>query len=417
MTAPRTQTDAKPALPLTTTWRSFPAPLRFLTVNQFTINAGFYMLMPYLAAHLAGPLGLAGWAVGFVLGVRNLSQQGLFLLGGALADRYGRKPMIVAGCLLRTAGFVLLAVATSLPALVVASAATGFAGALFNPAVRATVADQAGDRRVEAFSVFNLFYQAGMFAGPLIGLALLAFDFRWVAAGSALLFGVLSVCQILLLPCDAKPAAGHAGVLASWREVFANRRFLAFSAAMTGTYVLSFQVYLALPLQAERAFGDAGDTATTALFAVSALTGVLAQGRLTAYARARWSPGRAIAHGAALMGAAFVPLLLSGGLAALLATTALLAAGSALAYPFEMDTVVRLSGDRLVATHYGLYNTVCGIGITVGTIGTGALWDASARAGLTALPWLLMAATGLGCAVCVAALDRSGRLRLAHSPG
>ncbi|MEW5535419.1 MFS transporter, partial [Streptomyces virginiae] len=67
--------------------RSYDRSVRLLMVNQFTINLGFYMLMPYLASHLSGPLGLAGWIVGLVLGVRNFSQQGMFLIGGTLADR------------------------------------------------------------------------------------------------------------------------------------------------------------------------------------------------------------------------------------------------------------------------------------------------------------------------------------------
>ncbi len=116
--------------------RSFDRPVQLLLVNQLTINLGFYMLMPFLAQHLAGSLGLAAWAVGLVLGVRNFSQQGMFLLGGALADRFGFKPLIVAGCTLRTVGFAALAVVVdTLPALIAASAATSFAGALFNPAV------------------------------------------------------------------------------------------------------------------------------------------------------------------------------------------------------------------------------------------------------------------------------------------
>ena len=115
-----------------TQFRSFGWPSRVLMLNQFGINLGFYMLMPYLAGYLAGPLGLAGWAVGLVLGVRNFSQQGMFIVGGTLADRLGYKPLIVAGCLLRTAAFGLLAVAQSLPALLIASAATGFALSLIH---------------------------------------------------------------------------------------------------------------------------------------------------------------------------------------------------------------------------------------------------------------------------------------------
>ncbi|NUS43586.1 MAG: MFS transporter, partial [Mycobacteriaceae bacterium] len=158
-------------------FRTFDRPARMLMVNQFAINLGFYLLMPYLAGYLSGTVGLAAWTVGLVLGVRNFSQQGMFLIGGTLADRLGYKPLIVAGCLLRTVGFLLLAVVQSLPALIIASAATGFAGALFNPAVRAYLAADAGERRVQAFALFNIFYQEGILAGTLLGLALLAVDF------------------------------------------------------------------------------------------------------------------------------------------------------------------------------------------------------------------------------------------------
>jgi len=162
-------------------FRSFDRPVRLLAVNQFGINLGFYMLMPYLASHLSAGLGMAAWTVGLVLGVRTLSQQSLFLLGGTLADRLGYKPMIMTGCALRVFGFSLLGVVDSLPALLLASIATGLAGALFNPAVRAYVAAESGERRTEAFAVFNVFYQAGVLAGPLVGLALITLDSGWCA--------------------------------------------------------------------------------------------------------------------------------------------------------------------------------------------------------------------------------------------
>ncbi|MEU3845009.1 MFS transporter [Streptomyces sp. NPDC028635] len=405
--------------------RSFTPCVRLLMVQQFTINTAFYMLMPYLAVHLARDLGLAAWAVGLVLGVRNFAQQGMFLLGGTLADRLGHKPVIMAGCVLRTLGFGLLGLVGSVPALVVASAATGFAGALFNPAVRAYLAQEAGERRVEAFAAFNVFYQAGMFTGPLVGLALLTADFRLVCAVAAVLFAALTVVQARMLPGrrGAAPAVS-AGVLADWRTVLANRAFLLFSAAMIGSYVLTFQVYLALPLEARRVAGDRGDAVTTALFAVSAAVAVAGQLKVTAWARARWTAPRALVAGIALTGVAFLPLLArtdtvtgqgdpfrwAGALLPLVVSVALLGLGTAVAYPFEMDTVVSLAGGRLVATHYGLYNTVSGLGITLGNLATGAVWDAAARTGHPELTWWALTATGALCAGCVALLARSGRL-------
>ncbi|MFG3014033.1 MFS transporter [Streptomyces cinerochromogenes] len=513
---------------------SFDRPARLLMVNQFAINLGFYMLMPYLADHLAHGLGLAAWAVGLVLGVRNFSQQGMFLLGGTLADRYGCKPMILTGCALRAVAFGLLAVAGSLPALVAASALTGLAGALFNPAVRAYLAADAGqERRVAAFAAFNVFYQAGILVGPLAGLALLAWDFSAVCTAAALIFGTLAVLQSRALParppadrgtepagrgsdpagrgsdasgrgsdasgrgselvrcgsgpadhdsqpagcdshpldhdsqpagcdshpldhdsqpagcdshpldqdsqpagCDSRPAdrgsepagrdsepVGHDGrpawraVAADWRSVVANRPFLLFAAAMSGSYVLSFQVYLALPLYARALFGDRTGPVTGAVFAASALAALAGQLKLTAWAQRTLTGPQAVACGLAVMGAAFLPLLprspgAPAGAVALTLCAVLLASGGALLYPFEMDTVVRLSGDRLVATYYGAYSTASGIAVSLGNLAVGALFDTGVRW----LPWAVLAATGLGCAALVARLHQAGHLRASPAP-
>ncbi|WP_326613170.1 MFS transporter [Streptomyces scopuliridis] len=419
--------------------RSYERSVQLLMVNQFTINLGFYMLMPYLAAHLSGTLGLSGLLVGLILGVRNFSQQGMFLVGGSLADRFGYKPLIVAGCVLRTAGFATLGFVDSLPALLAASAATGLAGALFNPAVRAYLAADAKERRVEAFALFNVFYQAGILLGPLVGMVLTGVDFQITCLVSAGIFALLSVVQFRALPARRtddtrrREDGARAGLRSQWRLVFSNRPFLLFSAAMIGSYVLSFQVYLALPLEVRRLGGDGefGTAAVALLFAVSGLSTILGQTRVTVWCKARVEPDHALIWGLVTMGLAFVPLLLATampvprdgvGLWLFAAvppalSALLLALGTMIAYPFEMDTIVRLSGDRLVATHYGLYNTICGVGITLGNLLTGASLDAARAAGMSALPWLCLLALGLACAGALYGLRRTGRLTAAVPEG
>ncbi|SDC23363.1 MDR family MFS transporter [Actinokineospora iranica] len=403
-------------------YRSFGAPTRLLLLNQLTINLGFYMLMPYLAVHLSGDLALAGWTVGLILGVRNFSQQGMFLIGGTLADRIGYKPLIVAGCALRTAGFALLGVADAVPALLVASAATGFAGALFNPAVRAYLAHDSGSRRVEAFALFNVFYQAGVLLGPVVGLALTAVDFRLTCLVAAAVFAVLTGLQIRALPgAQAGRAEDREPVTAVWRSVLANRPFLLFAAAMIGSSVLSFQVYLALPLEARRIAGaeTAGTVLVAAVFVVSGGLAIAGQLKVTAWFTCRLGPTRSLITGLALMGAAFLPPALTAAstpnspvlpAAALLLSAALLALGTIVVFPFELDMIVTLARDRLVATHYGLYNTIVGVGILLGNLLTGTALDLARAAGLPWLPWVALACLGLLCAASVRALARSGRL-------
>jgi MFS family permease len=401
-------------------FRSFDGPSRMLMVNQFGINIGFYMLMPYLADYLAGPLGLAAWAIGLVLGVRNFSQQGMFVVGGTLADRLGYKPLIVAGCLLRTGGFALLVVAHSLTAVLIASAATGFAGALFNPAVRAYLAAETGDRRVEAFAVFNIFYQAGILLGPLVGVMLVAIDFRVTAAAAAAVFAGLTVAQLLALPQHrAEPAPEKASILDDWRIVLANRSFLLFGAAMIGSYVLSFQVYLALPLQASILSPRYQSVLVAAVFVVSGLVAVAGQLRITRWFAARWSQAACLAVGLTILAASFVPLsLVPDGqrfgtfpaVVALLISAAMLAVGSAAVFPFEMDTVMALARGRLLATHYGFYNTIVGIGILLGNLATGAIMGAARQAGIGALVWAGLTLIGTIAALALHWLGRGQHL-------
>lgn len=410
--------------------RSFDRPVRLLMVNQLTINLGFYMLMPYLADHLSTDLGLAAWLIGLTLGVRNLSQQGMFLVGGRLADRVGYKPMILSGLVLRTVGFALLGVAEALPVLIVASALTGLAGALFNPAVRAYLAQEAGDRKVEAFAAFNVFYQMGILAGPLIGLLLGGIAFQLTCLVASGLFAVLAVAQAKALPARRGSRAGAAGsLIKDWRTALSNRAFVLFSLAMAGSYVLNFQVYLGLPIEVRRVTG--GELGVTLLFVVSGALAVIGQVRIASWAKARWTPAQALVRGLGLMGLSFIPIGLDAiapqspahptglvgyavAITPILLSTALLTLATLVTYPFEMATIATLGGDEMVGTYYGLYNTVAGVGIAVGNLLTGVALDAGRDAGIPSLPWWTLAAVGIACALAIHTLARAGHLNPMH---
>lgn len=402
-------------------FRSFDRPIQLLQINQVGINLGFYMLMPYLAHHLATGAGLAAWTIGLILGLRNMSQQGMFLVGGSLSDRLGYKPMIMMGCALRTAGFALFGLTTSLPMLVLAALLTGFAGALFNPAARAYLACEAGERKVEAFAVFNVFYQGGILLGPLVGVALLNVGFTAVCLSAAAIFAALTVLQWRYLPKRRVMSRDERRpVLRDWRQAFSDRAFLSFATAMIASYGLSYQMYLGLPLEVQRIGG--GDRGVTALYALSAVLGIAGQVRLTAWCAARWTRGQAITRGLALMGLAFVPIALSAPLplpppwamVPAVACTILLTLGTLIAFPFEMATIADMAGDRLIGTYYGLYNLLSGVGILAGNLLAGALVDVAGSSGRANLPWMLLAAAGLASAAAVRRLEHRDRLTPLH---
>src|SRR5918998_4942415 len=157
-------------------FRRLPRVMQLLVLTQLAFNIGFYMVLPYLATHLTENLALAGAVVGLVLGLRTFSQQGLFVIGGTLTDRIGAKPVVLAGCALRVAGFVLLGLAESLPVVLAGALLTGFAAALFSPAVESSLAREAGEQamaggptRADVFAMLAISGQVGTVAGPLVG--------------------------------------------------------------------------------------------------------------------------------------------------------------------------------------------------------------------------------------------------------
>ena len=92
-----------------------------LLANEALTWGGFYMLVPLLSVHLTRDAGYSGAVAGAVLAVRQFTQQGLMLFGGALADRVGYRPVIAAGLLVRALGFAGFAVSDRLAVVLLAA--------------------------------------------------------------------------------------------------------------------------------------------------------------------------------------------------------------------------------------------------------------------------------------------------------
>lgn len=404
--------------------------VRILLINELTISGSFAMLYPYLAVHFTRDLGFAAWLAGLILGVRVLSEQGLTVVGGTLADRVGYRPVVIAGLAIRAGGFALFGLGESFAALLLAAVLSGFAGALFGPALRSYLAAETPGRRAEVFALASVCGQTGNLLGPLIGVALLQVSFRAVGVVAAGLFFLLMLLQVRYLPERERGALpANTSVWRDWGEVLTNRPFLLFSLAMTGYLVLHNQLNLGLPLEVQRLTGSA--TLVGAIYGLPSLLIIAGQVRVTALSRARWRAPQSIAIGLGLMGLAFVaPLLgasllpldaggasgvarlglIAANLSPVLAAIGLIALGMMLAQPYQMELIATLSRERLLGTYYGCSSVASAIGVTIGNTLGGAAFDAGQRGGLPGLPWLLMLLIGLASAAGVAALDRRGQL-------
>ncbi|KPI27850.1 major facilitator superfamily MFS_1 [Actinobacteria bacterium OV320] len=375
--------------------------LRLLILTQLAFNMGFFAVLPFLAGHLGEAVGMAGWLVGFVLGLRTFSQQGLFVVGGALADRYGVRPVVLAGCVLRIAGFGWLGHAEQTWTVIGAVLLIGFAAALFSPAVESEVARQAvvheesgGGPRTRVLALFTVAGQAGAFVGPLLGALLLAVDFRAVCLAGASVFVLVLAAHARLLPQHI-PGRSRVQVRGGIGPLLRNRRFLALCCAY-GTYLLAYnQLYLALPAEVERAAASQAPLAW--LFALSSLLVVTAQLPVTRWAGERIDLRRSMAAGLVLIAAGFAVVAVARpagrtGTAGLLPAACfvlLLTLGQMLVVPATRAWVTDLADEGRLGLYTGALSSVSGLIVLLGSAATGTLLDAGLP---PAVPWLLLAA-------------------------
>ncbi|HEX2017230.1 MAG TPA: MFS transporter [Solirubrobacteraceae bacterium] len=229
-------------------------------------------VLPVLPRYVRGPVGAGSLAVGVVVGAFALTAVVGRPWAGRLADRRGRRPVLIAGSLLMAAGGALLFLPAGVPELVLARLVLGAGEGLLFTAGTTWVVDLAPEsRRGQAIGLFGLSVWSGLTAGPLLGEGLFAawgYDAVWALAVIGPLGGALLASRLFdphrpgppsptrspLLPAGvlgpglalALANAGYA-TMAAFIALHLNARgvghgaavFTAYAAAVVGTRLLA----------------------------------------------------------------------------------------------------------------------------------------------------------------------------------
>lgn len=215
--------------------RGLPRPFWLLAGGTVVYLIGVEMTYPYETLYLNGRLGVSMTSLGLILGITLLATLPLQVVGGALCDKVGRRPVLMLGILGSMALYGGLALTTDLTVIVALIAfEAAFGWAQYITASNAIVADVTTvEQRTDAFGVSRVALNIGISIGPLIALPLLAHDpsFRLNFIASAVVCGGFLAIVALWLR-ETRPAGVRAGsVPASFRgygDVLRDRVMLAF---------------------------------------------------------------------------------------------------------------------------------------------------------------------------------------------
>ncbi|WP_034386469.1 MFS transporter [Deinococcus sp. YIM 77859] len=372
-------------------FRLSAAQLGLITAN-FLMWGGFFAVIPLVTVHFVDGLGWAASSVGLVLGVRQLTQQGLTVFGGAWADSLGPKPLILGGCLIRTLGFGWMGFADTLPVLLAASVLAGLGGGLFDaPKSAAIAAVTASEHRARMFSLTSISGNLGMVTGPLIGAALIGLGFRTAALAAGSVYLVACAVLAATLP-HIRPARTVGSGLAGLKTAALDRRFRRFTLVLVGYFLLSTQLNVAVTLKAVTL---AGPGATGPLYGLSAGLSVLLQYPLLRFVERRVRTRAALVAAVLTVGLSLGLMGFAVTFPQLLACVALYSLGTMLVYPTQQTLTARLAPPGLTGSYFGFSAISLGLGGAVGNLLGGVLMDAGERAGLPLLPWLTLMGVGV----------------------
>jgi len=180
-----------------------------LACGDLVASFGFSLFFPFLTIYLVQTLGASAAQAGLVVAAYSVFSVGSGIAGGWLADRIGRRPVLI-GSISCTAVLVLsMAMATEVWHVALVMLLLGCIDPAFVPAARAAVADTVEEpRRPRAFGLLSVANAIGWIAGPVIGAGLSSFGYPLLFGVSGVLVGTYSVIAFRWLP-ETRPRAAR----------------------------------------------------------------------------------------------------------------------------------------------------------------------------------------------------------------
>jgi MFS family permease len=431
--------------------RDFGRVVFVLAAGDLVASFGFSLVFPFLTIYIVQAFGASAFEAGLVLSVYSAVSIVSASAGGWLADRVGRRPVMIVSIGVTGLVVALMGQAGDLFQITVLTLLLGTVDPAFIPAARAAIADVVPEeRRPRAYGLLAVAASVGWIAGPAIGAGLSRLGYPILFAIAGVIIALYALIALRWLP-ETRPATGPApdepadpapgtareaaadtaraagrlvpgdppahrpvqpGGTRTVRPGLVLAAFLPLAVVLHGT---SFVWVTTLPIAAATDLGVSTDT-WGLLFSLNGLLIVIFQLRVATAAERRSKPlmmaVAALFYGAGYAIVALTTTVTAAAIAGLAAVIIVVTVGEMLLYPLEASFVSDLAPVAVRGRYQGIAYAAGSLGTALAPPVTGWVLD---RAQGPAL-WLLTSAAAVLCAVGLSLLARLA-VRLPQAAG
>jgi MFS family permease len=154
--------------------RTYPVGFWLIAAGWFVSALGFGLSVPFVSIYFHSQLGLTVTQIGLFFGFMAVVRSAFQVFGGELADRLERRSLLIWFQIIRSASFVIMAVAVysrwGFAAVAVSLVVNSIFGALYQPVANAAVADILPEsRRLDGYALTRSAINLGWATGPALG--------------------------------------------------------------------------------------------------------------------------------------------------------------------------------------------------------------------------------------------------------
>ena len=229
--------------------KSFPRTFWTANVMELFERAAYYGMNSVLAVYLTGAtakggLGFDEQSVGFLQSIVYAMTYVLPILGGALADRYGYRRMLMVAFSLLAAGYFAAGYASTYAMVFLALLVMATGSGLFKPIISGTIARTTDDSNSAlGFGIYYWMINLGAFLAPLVVSWLKGFSWQYVFTASAIYCALMLLPTLFVFTDPPKPenTKSFKHVLLGAAEVLGDARFMLMVVVYSGFWILYFQ--------------------------------------------------------------------------------------------------------------------------------------------------------------------------------